>query len=69
MEACIATAAAANVRLLHLGHHEAKRSDRELERVERYACELMEKTLRAAGRPVDSCRVSLAYEELELIIT
>jgi phosphoribosyl 1,2-cyclic phosphodiesterase len=68
VEAAIATALAAEVRLLHLGHHDPKRSDQGLARMANYAEEQLKQQLRAAGRPPDSCRVQLAAESLRLKI-
>jgi phosphoribosyl 1,2-cyclic phosphodiesterase len=68
VEGCIATAAAAGARRLHLGHHEPKRSDEELERIEGFARELMEQVLRKEGRPSNACEVRLAYEGLTVSV-
>lgn len=68
VEACVATAAGAGVRRLHLGHHEPRRSDVDLERIARYAQDLMRKTLRQVGRGADECEVTAAHEELTLEI-
>lgn len=68
VEGCIATAAAAGARRLHLGHHEPKRSDADLDRIESYARDLMAQTLRSEGRPPDACTVSVAYEGMTVVI-
>jgi phosphoribosyl 1,2-cyclic phosphodiesterase len=60
----IATALAAGVKLLHLGHHEPRRSDDEFERLDQRARELVSASLRAAGRAAESCRVELAHEAM-----
>ena len=58
----------AGARRLHLGHHEPKRGDEELERIEHWACELMEQALPKQGRPANGCEVKLAYEGLTVSI-
>ena len=68
VEACVATAAAAGAKRLHLGHHEPKRSDADLDGIGRFAEELMGKTLQQQGRPADACEVTVAYEGLTLEI-
>jgi ribonuclease BN (tRNA processing enzyme) len=68
IEAAVATAAAAGVHLLHLGHHEPARDDAELHWIEQLAERLLTEALRTAGRPTDSCRVQLAREELVIEI-
>ncbi len=62
VEAAIATAVAADVRLLHLGHHDPKRSDEALARIGEYAEQRLKQQLALAGRRPDSCRVQLAME-------
>ncbi len=68
VEGCVATAAAAGARRLHLGHHEPKRTDEELEGIERYARELMVQALQKEGRPPDACEVQVAYEGLTVSV-
>ncbi len=62
VEACVATAVAARVRLLHLGHREPKRTDEGLARVEQSAQRLLREALRHAGRDEADCRVAVPYE-------
>ncbi len=62
VDAAVATAVEANVRLLHLGHHEPRRTDLELHEIESLAERLLREQLISAGRPPDSCRVQLAHE-------
>jgi phosphoribosyl 1,2-cyclic phosphodiesterase len=64
VEACVATAVAAGVRQLHVGHREPKRDDRDLARVERYLQALLCEELRRAGRTPDACRALIPYEGL-----
>jgi phosphoribosyl 1,2-cyclic phosphodiesterase len=64
VEACVATAVAAGVKELHLGHREPKRDDADLLRVERFMQERMRQELHAAGRPPNSCRACIPYEGL-----
>ncbi len=68
IEAAVVTAAAAGVRLLHLGHHEPARDDAELHGIEQLAERLLAEALGKAGRPTDSCRVQMAREELDVEI-
>jgi phosphoribosyl 1,2-cyclic phosphodiesterase len=67
-EACVATAIAAGVRELHVGHREPKRSDDDMARVEEYLQQVVAAALRDAGRPVDSLRARLPYEGLTLVL-
>jgi phosphoribosyl 1,2-cyclic phosphodiesterase len=62
VEAAVATAAAANVRCLHLGHHDPSRDDKALWQLEERAKALLRDTLAAAGKPPDACMVELAHE-------
>jgi len=62
VEAMIATAYAAGVRRLHLGHHEPRRSDRDLAELLRYAAEYGEQWRREQGRPSAPCELALARE-------
>jgi phosphoribosyl 1,2-cyclic phosphodiesterase len=64
VEACVATAVAAGVRHLHLGHREPRRNDAQLVDIERYAQQMMRDELRRAGRGPDECRVVIPYEGL-----
>jgi phosphoribosyl 1,2-cyclic phosphodiesterase len=68
VEACVATAVAAEVRELHVGHREPKRNDEDLARVERYLQQRLPDALQAAGRKPDSCRTCIPYEGLTVRI-
>jgi phosphoribosyl 1,2-cyclic phosphodiesterase len=68
VEACVATAIAASVRELHVGHREPKRSDDDLARVEGYLHQLVAAALRDAGRHADSLRARLPYEGLTVTL-
>jgi phosphoribosyl 1,2-cyclic phosphodiesterase len=68
IEACVATAVAAAVRELHIGHREPKRSDDELARIDEYLKGLVADALRSAGRPLDALRARLPYEGLTVAI-
>jgi ribonuclease BN (tRNA processing enzyme) len=60
----VATALAAEVKLLHLGHHEPRRSDEDFELLEQRARRLLAAGLTKAGRDSNSCRVELANEDM-----
>jgi phosphoribosyl 1,2-cyclic phosphodiesterase len=62
VDGCVATALAAGVRRLHLGHREPKRSDAGLEQIEQLAQGWMREALAAAGRPESDCEVCLPVE-------
>lgn len=68
VEATIATALAANVRLLHLGHHDPKRSDEDLAKLELDAQAELQRQLSRCGRAAEDCRLQLASEGLTLEI-
>jgi phosphoribosyl 1,2-cyclic phosphodiesterase len=68
VEACVATAAAAGVRAVHIGHREPKRDDNDLARVERCMREWLAEALRRAGRDPESCTASMPFEGLTLHI-
>ncbi len=68
VEACVATAVAAEVRDLHLGHREPRRSDEQIADLERFAQQLMREELRKAGRPPDSCGCCVPYEGMTVRI-
>ena len=68
VDAVIATAVEAEVRILHLGHHEPRRTDTELRQIECLAEQLLRDQLIAAGRPVDACLVQMAHEDLAIHI-
>ena len=60
----MATAVEADVRALHLGHHEPRRTDLELHEIECLAQRLLRDRLIAAGKHADACHVQLAHEDL-----
>jgi phosphoribosyl 1,2-cyclic phosphodiesterase len=62
MEGAIETAVAAQVRRLHLGHHDPKRDDVQLAAMEQAARQRARDLLTAAGRAADSMSVQLARE-------
>jgi phosphoribosyl 1,2-cyclic phosphodiesterase len=64
VEACVATAVAAGVRELHLGHRDPARGDEAMARLEVFLHERMREELRRAGRGEDSCRACLVHEGL-----
>jgi phosphoribosyl 1,2-cyclic phosphodiesterase len=64
VEASVATAVAAGVRQLHLGHREPKRDDADLARVERYAQACLAQELRQAGREEGACAACIPFEGL-----
>jgi phosphoribosyl 1,2-cyclic phosphodiesterase len=64
----VATALAAGVKLLHLGHHEPRRSDDDFEALEQRARELVAAGLARGGREANSCRVELAQEDMTIEI-
>lgn len=66
IESCVATAVGAEVRRLHVGHHEPKRGDAELARVEVYLQTRLAEGLRQAGRGERDCEACLAYEGLRV---
>lgn len=68
VEGCVATAIAARVRELHIGHREPKRSDDDLAAFEAYLQECVRESLRRAGLPADTCKARLPYEGLTVTI-
>lgn len=68
IEACVATAAVAEVRRLHLGHREPKRSDCNTASLEHLAKQLMADSLRREKRDPDECEVTMCHEGLTLDI-
>lgn len=68
VEACVATAVAAGVRELHIGHREPKRSDADLARIEDELRELVAQALARAGRPADALRARVPHEGLTAMI-
>jgi phosphoribosyl 1,2-cyclic phosphodiesterase len=64
IEACVATAVAAGVRELHVGHRDPARGDEDLGRLEVFLQQSLIEELRRVGRAENSCRARLAYEGL-----
>jgi phosphoribosyl 1,2-cyclic phosphodiesterase len=64
VEACVATAVAAEVGALHVGHREPKRTDEDIDHLEHYLARLLEAELIRAGRSPDACRAVIPYEGL-----
>ncbi|MCO6459246.1 MAG: MBL fold metallo-hydrolase [Pirellulaceae bacterium] len=64
VEAVVETALAAEVRALHLGHHEPVRSDEGLAELEQFARRLTQQRLTQLGRSVTACEIHLAREGL-----
>jgi phosphoribosyl 1,2-cyclic phosphodiesterase len=62
VEDCVATAVAAGVRQLHLGHRDPRRGDEELAQLDAYVREVMRRELAQAGRPEDACRALIPFE-------
>lgn len=64
IEACVATAVAAGVRQLHIGHRDPARSDVELAQLDKYLQQQLGEELRRVGRGEDSCRARIVHEGL-----
>jgi phosphoribosyl 1,2-cyclic phosphodiesterase len=64
IEACVATAVAAGVRELHIGHRDPARSDEGLARLDVFLKEKLREELRRVGRAEDSCRARIVHEGL-----
>lgn len=60
IETAVSVGVAAGVKQLHLGHHDPRRSDSELEQLEKFAQALGADRLKAQNRTPDACRISLA---------
>lgn len=69
VEACVRTAVAAGVKRLHLGHLDPHRGDAGRHQVELLAHELLRDELKRAGCDLNSCRVQLVYEGLQVDLT
>jgi phosphoribosyl 1,2-cyclic phosphodiesterase len=63
VEACVATAVAAQARMLHIGHREPKRDDADLARVESNLRQLLAESLRREGRPEGACIGQIPIED------
>ena len=68
VEACVATALAAGVRQLHIGHREPRHSDSELAAVEQHIVDMVCEELHRLGRPADSCRALIPFEGMTVHI-
>jgi len=68
VEAVVATALEARVKRLDLGHHDPRRDDEDLHRIECYARELMQNLLKDRGFTDNCCKVHLAYDGLTVPI-
>jgi phosphoribosyl 1,2-cyclic phosphodiesterase len=68
VEACVATAVAAGVKALHVGHREPMRSDQQIFEVETLVKKLMEEELHRAGRLPHSCQALIPHEGMTLQI-
>ncbi len=68
VEAVVATAIVAGVKRLHLGHHDPRRDDEELHRIECYARDLSRQLHADRGKNADDCEVRLAHEGLKFRI-
>jgi phosphoribosyl 1,2-cyclic phosphodiesterase len=66
VEACVATAVAAEVRALHIGHREPMRTDEDTAALEQDLRQLLREELRRAGRAPDACQACIPYEGLTL---
>jgi phosphoribosyl 1,2-cyclic phosphodiesterase len=64
IEACVATAVAAGVRELHLGHRDPARSDEDVARLDVFLQERLREELHRAGRAEDACRARIVHEGL-----
>lgn len=64
IESCVATAVAAEVRELHLGHRDPARGDEDIARLEVFLRDRLREELRRAGRAEDSCRARIVPEGL-----
>jgi hypothetical protein len=60
----VATAVAAGVRALHIGHRDPARSDVELAGLDLFLQQRLREELHRAGRAADSCRARIVPEGL-----
>lgn len=60
IETAVAAGIAAGVKQLHLGHHDPRRSDSELEQLEKFAQALGTKLFKAQNHTADECQITLA---------
>jgi phosphoribosyl 1,2-cyclic phosphodiesterase len=68
VEACVATAVAAGVKALHVGHREPLRSDQQIFEVETLIKRLMGEELHRAGRDPRSCHALIPHEGMTFAI-
>ena len=66
VEACVATAVAASVKALHVGHREPMRNDQQIFEVEMLVKKLMAEELHRCGRDPLSCQALIPYEGMTL---
>jgi phosphoribosyl 1,2-cyclic phosphodiesterase len=64
VDACVATAVAAGVRVLHVGHREPRRNDEQLAEIDGLIQRLMREELERQGKPANACRAVLPHEGL-----
>jgi phosphoribosyl 1,2-cyclic phosphodiesterase len=62
IEACVATAVAAQVRTLHIGHREPMRRDDDIAALEQYLQQQVRDELRRAGRDPEGCTACIPHE-------
>lgn len=68
VESCIATALAAGVRRLHIGHRDPRRNDQNIMDFEAYAREVLEKALASGNLNADACEFAIPYEGMQVRI-
>ncbi len=64
IEACVATAVAAEVKELHIGHRDPARSDEGLARLDQFLQEQLHAELNRVGRGAEACRARIVHEGL-----
>jgi phosphoribosyl 1,2-cyclic phosphodiesterase len=64
VEACVVTAVAAGVRVLHIGHREPRRTDAETAAVEAHLRGLLAAELKRVGRGLGECTAHIVHEGL-----
>jgi phosphoribosyl 1,2-cyclic phosphodiesterase len=68
VEACVATAVAARVRNLHIGHREPKRDDADLARLEAYLQQCLAEALHREGAGAPLCAACLPWEGMKVAL-
>jgi phosphoribosyl 1,2-cyclic phosphodiesterase len=68
VETCAETAAAAGVRQLHVGHHDPKRDDADLARVESCLQQYVADALKRLQRDASDCQACLAREGMQVVL-